>query len=315
MKSIINMKTPFICTILLVSLCIASVGCKKLANGSGSGDGGNNGGNNGGTVGKYTNPNTTSVICDYDVSDTAYTNHGWTKTFEDDFTGDLSKWNLIKGGLIMEEQCYEPANVQIAGGAVQIAAKKETVSGPKTVGNDTMQNFNYTSGWMVSKSTFVANSSTPKVRIVARIKMASGYGLTSLFYGFGGGAWPTTGEIDFAETQGDNTKVYATDYAYGSSANSNVVSGGILYNPVTEDLSSCYHLYVMEWTQNSLNSYIDGKLVETKTKGGYVSSLFGKPQYLTFSLPIGGLYYSQLKTANIQGGTMSIDYVKVFTSN
>ncbi|HJP64360.1 MAG TPA: glycoside hydrolase family 16 protein [Mucilaginibacter sp.] len=307
------MKTFFTWSILISSLCIATVGCKKLGNGSGNG--GNDGGNDGGgTVKQYTNPNTTTVICDYDVSDTAYTNHGWTKTFQDDFN-DLSNWGSIKGGLIMEAQCYEPENVQVSNGVMAITAKRQTVTGPKSVGNDTTASFDFTSGWVVSKQKFGASSSTPKMRIVARIKMASGYGLTSMFYGFGNGAWPTAGEINFAETQGDNTKVYATDYSFGPSANKNVVSGGILYNPVTADLSSCYHLYVMEWTQTSLNSYIDGKLVETKTKGGSIGNLFGKPEYLSFSLPIGGLYYSQLKTANVQGGTLYVDYVKVFTSN
>jgi hypothetical protein len=71
----------------------------------------------------------------------------------------------------------------------------------------------------------------------------------------------------------------------------------------------------MEWTQNSLNSYLDGKLVESKTSGGYITNLFGKSHHLSLSLPIGGIYYSVLNTANVQGGTLYVDYVKVFTSN
>jgi len=309
-----NMKTTFTYSLLIGSLCVvAAVGCKKLNNGTGSGDD-TGGGGTGGTISKYTNPVTTAVTCDYDVSDTAYTNHGWTKTFDDGFN-DLSNWKTVQGGMIKEVQCYEPDNVQVSNGVMSITAKKQTVTGPKTVGNDTTQSFDFTSGWLISKNTFAASSATPKIRIVARLKVASGYGLTNLFYSFGGGVWPTTGEINFLQTQGDNCKVYSTDYSYGPSANKNVVSGGILYNPTTADLSACYHVYVMEWTQNSLNSYVDGKLVETKTKGGAIADLFGHQQYLSFSLPVGGLYYSNLNTANIQGGTLYVDYVKVFTSN
>ena len=299
--------TPFLSGILLVA---ALSGCSKMSDTKSTGNTGNTG-----TTSKYTNPNTATAVCDYDTGDTSLTNHGWTKAYDEEFSTDLSNWVVLTGGMIKESECYEPANVVVANGTLQITAKQQSVTGPKTVGNDTTANFNYTSGWLYTKQAFAANSSTPKVRIVARIKMAPGYGLTNLYWAFGQGQWPTGGEIDMAEVQGDNPKIYATDYAYGSIANDNFVSGGLLYNPTTEDLTACYHVYTMEWTQNSLNSYIDGKLVEAKTGGGHISDLFGKPQYISFSLPIGGLYYSQLNLANIQGGTMYVDYVKVFTSN
>jgi beta-glucanase (GH16 family) len=261
-----------------------------------------------------TNPITTAVVCDYDSSDTSLTNHGWTKAFDDEFTGDLSNWSPITGGVQQELECNEPANAQIVNGALQITAKQQTVTGPTTVGSTTTQSFNYTSGWLISNASFSANSSTPKVRIVARMKVASGYGLSSLFYGFGGN-WPTNGEIDYVGVQGDNTKEYATTYDYGTQVNQNSVSGALLFNPTTEDLSACYHVYTMEWTQNALNSYLDGKLVEAKTAGGAIPDLFGKTHFLALSLPIGGIYYSALNTANIKVGTLYVDYVKVFTSN
>jgi beta-glucanase (GH16 family) len=310
-------KNTNLVTLLIIAVPLVLAGCKKF-NGNGDSKSNGNGNNgNGGTTntGKYTNPNTATAVCDADMVDTALTNHGWTKTFDEEFSGSLSGWQVMHGGMYKELECNDPSNVQIVNGVLQITAKKGAITGPKTVGSDTSANFDYSSGWLVCNTPFVANSSTPKVRVVARIKMASGYGLTNLFYSYGSGVWPTAGEIDFAETQGDNTKVYATDYAYGPSKNVNNVSGGLLYNPTTEDLSACYHVYTMEWTQNSLNSYLDGKLVEAKTSGGYIPSLFGKPQYLSLSLPIGGLYYSNINTANIQGGTLYVDWVKVFTSN
>ena len=308
------MKTSTLYAVALSIFCAIALGsCKKLSDSTSSGNKNNGGGT--GPVSNYTNPNTTSVTCDYDVSDTVLTNHGWTKVFEDNFDNGLGNWTALHGGMLKELECNEPGNVQVANGVMSITARKESVNGPKTVGNDTTASFDYTSGWLVCNKSFGPSASTPKMRIVARLKMASGYGLTSLFYGYGNGQWPTAGEIDFAETQGDNVKSYATDYSYGTKPDVNLVSGSILYNPVTEDLSACYHVYTMEWTKNSLTSYLDGHLVETKTGGGYVSSLFGNPQFLSFSLPIGGLYYNNLNTANISGGTMYVDYVKVYTSN
>jgi beta-glucanase (GH16 family) len=259
---------------------------------------------------------TATASCDYDVSDTAYTNHGWTKAFDDEFT-DLSNWYAVTGGVKTELECNEPANAQIVNGALTITAKQESVTGPKLVGNDTTQSFSYTSAWLISNATFSANATTPKVRIVARLKTASGYGISSVFSAFGVGGsndWPMNGEIDMMENQGYDPKTYAVDYLYGTTAGKSLVTDGLIFNPVTEDLSACYHVYVMEWTQNSLKTYIDGNLVET-TNGTYVPNLFGKAMYLSLSAPIGGLYYRNLVTANVQGGTMSVDYVKVFTSN
>ena len=308
-KENVHMKinTPKIILIGTVLLAGLSA-CKKV-------DNNNTSGSNTNTKTRNVNPNTATAICDYDKGDTALTNHGWTRSFNEEFNGALSNWNIVHGGLTQELQCYEPGNVAVNNGVLQINAKQENVNGPKTVGNDTSQAFNYTSGWVYSQQTFAANSSTAKVRIVARVKVASGYGLTSLVWGFGDGEWPLGGEIDVAEVQGDNPKAYSTDYAYGLLPHLNAVNNAFLLNPTTEDLSECYHVFVLEWSKNTLTSYIDGSLVETKTVGDHIPDLFGKPQHISFSLPVGGLYYPTLNPANIKTGTLSVDYVKVFTSN
>ncbi|MDO3626266.1 glycoside hydrolase family 16 protein [Mucilaginibacter sp. BT774] len=284
-------------------------GCGK----SGSGKTGNN--NTGPVSAAKINPQTTTTTCDFDVSDTTLTNHGWTKAFDDEFTGDLSNWTALTGGMRGALQCSEPANVQIVNGVLQLTAKRDTVTGPKTVNNDTTATFNFTSGWLTSKQSFSANSTTPKVRLVARIKVATGFGVTSWFWTYGNGAWPTTGEIDCVEAQGNTTKMYSTDYAFGTTPGKSLVSGSLLYNPTSGDLATCYHVYTMEWTQNSLKSYLDGNLVETKTTGGFISNLFGTSQSVSLALPVGGWFYDKtLKPTDIQCGTMYVDYVKVFTS-
>jgi beta-glucanase (GH16 family) len=261
------------------------------------------------------NPKIATTVCNYDLDETTLTSNGWTKTFDDEFNGDLSNWFAYTGGVQNEEELNQPANAVIANGVLQLTAKQETVTGPTTEAGPTpTKSFNYTSASIVSNQTFVANATTPKVRIVARVKMASGYGLTSLFYSYGASPWPTNGQINFFQVAGSDLGEYSTNYFYGTSAGQNLVNGGILYTHSDADLSACWHVFMTEWTQNSINYYLDGQLVETKTAGGYVPSLFGKPQNLSLSLPIGGLYYSNFVPANIQVGSMSIDYVKVFTS-
>jgi len=154
-----------------------------------------------------TNPTTSSTICNFEFSDTTLTNKGWTKVFDDEFTGDLSNWYPYTGGVTNELACNEPANAAIINGELQLSAKKETVTGPTTVGSTTQQSFNYTSASIVSNQAFSANPSTPKVRIVARIQVASGYGLTSIFNSYGQN-WPTNGQINFLQVEGDDTHEY-----------------------------------------------------------------------------------------------------------
>ncbi len=259
------------------------------------------------------NPKTAATVCDYDFDETTLTNSGWTKSFDDEFTGDLSKWFAYTGGVQNELQCFEPANAVVANGVLQITAKKETVSGPTTIGSSSNSTFNYTSGSIVSGLTFGPNATTPKLRIVARVKIASGYGLTSLFDSYGTN-WPTNGQINYFQVEGNDVKRYETNYFYGTQTNQNLVNNGILYNPADQDLSTCWHVFMTEWTQNSLNYYLDGQLVESKTAGGYVGGMFGKAQNLSLSLLIGGSYYADFVPANIQTSTMYVDYVKVFTS-
>lgn len=254
------------------------------------------------TTSTNVNPVIAATVCDYDFDETSLTSSGWTKTFDDEFTGDLSNWYAFTGGVTNELEYNQPANAQVVGGVLQISAKQESVSG-----------YNYTSASIVTNSTISANSTTPKVRVVARVKVASGYGLVSVFDSYGAAPWPTNGQINYFQVEGNDTKQYETNYFYGSQASQNQVNNGFYKDPADEDLSTCWHVFMTEWTQNSLNYYLDGKLVESKT-GGYVPSLFGKSQNIALSLPIGGLYYENLVPANIQTGTMYVDYVKVFTS-
>jgi len=301
------MKTSTVAALFLTWLCFAGLGsCKKPAALKPDTTTTNNK--------PPTNPKTAVTTCDYDFSETDFTNSGWTKIFDDEFTGDLSNWYAFTGGVQNEQQCFEPANVQIVNGALQISAKQETVTGPATINSTTQKTFNYTSGSIVSNLTFSASSSAPKMRIVARIKVASGYGLVSIFDSYGIN-WPTNGQINFLQVEGNDTKEYETNYFFGNTPGQNIVNNSILFNPADQDLSTCWHVFMTEWTKTSLNYYLDGQLVEQKTAGGEVPSLFGKEENLALSLPIGGLYYDDFVPANIQTGTMYVDYIKVFTSN
>ena len=94
----------------------------------------------------------------------------------------------------------------------------------------------------------------------------------------------------------------------------NLVRGAEGYVTTDVSLQSCYHIYEVIWSQNSLQFYFDGQLVKTNT-GSYVSSLFGKQERITLNLAVGGLFFSNLDPSQIQTGTMYVDWVKVYQSN
>lgn len=260
-----------------------------------------------------TTPPPSPTICDYNFDETALLNSGWTKTFEDDFSTDLSKWNVWTGGAYNNElQHYQAPNLQLVNGSLVITAKKETVTGQTTQSDATQKTFNYTSGRIECKTAVSANATTPKVRMVARIKLAAGYGMWPAFWSYGD-PWPTQGEIDFVEARGQEPTKYQTNYFYGKTANRNLVRGQEGYITADANLTACYHVYEMEWAQNSLTSYLDGKVVETKS-GGYIPSLFGKNERITLNLAVGGDFFTNLDPLKINPGTMYVDYVKVFTS-
>jgi beta-glucanase (GH16 family) len=255
------------------------------------------------------------AICDFQLDETTLTSTGWTKVFEDNFTTDLSKWNIWTGGAFNNElQYYQAANLQVLNGNLVITTKKENVTGATTPYDQTPKTFNYTSGRIECKSIVSANVNTPKVRMMARIKLPAGYGMWPAFWSYGNN-WPTQGEIDVLEARGQEPTKYQTNYFYGTTANNNLVRNAAGYITANQDLTTCYHVYEMIWEQSKLTSYLDGAVVEVKTAGSYIPDLFGKQENIVLNVAVGGAFFSRLDPSQIQPGTMYVDWVKVFTSN
>src|SRR5262245_23390354 len=183
----------------------------------------------------------THGVCDYDINETAILGTGWTKTFEDNFSSGLNSWNIWNGGAFNNElQLYQSSNLSLINGNLVIAARKETVTGSTTPFDQTQKTFGYTSARIESASLFSASSSSPVVRIMARIKVPAGYGMWPAFWSYGD-PWPTMGEIDILEARGQEDLKYQTNYFYGKVANRNLVRGAEGFVTTDVSLQSCYH--------------------------------------------------------------------------
>jgi beta-glucanase (GH16 family) len=255
----------------------------------------------------------TTGICDYTFNESALPS-SYTKIFEDNFDADFSKWNIWTGGAFNNElQYYQAANMQLLNGNLVITAKKETVTGVATPFDVKRKTFNYTSGRIECKTNISASATNPKVRIVARIKLASGYGMWPAYWSYGD-PWPTQGEIDYVEARGQEPFNYQTNYFYGKARNRNLVTNQVGFITSNVSLTGCYHVYEMIWSQNSLTSIFDGNIVETKT-GSYVPNLFGKTERVVLNLAVGGDFFSNFDPSQIVTGSMYVDFVKIFRSN
>jgi beta-glucanase (GH16 family) len=261
-------------------------------------------------------------ICDYDQGDSLILAKGYTKVFGEEFSTDLSKWQVWNSGAYNNElQLYKPANLTLVDGKLVITAKKETVTGATDPDNSTRKTFKYTSGRLESNTYFSANTTNPKIRFSARIKLPPGYGMWPAFWTYGED-WPTNGEIDIMEAQGQQPKVYTTDYWYGATFEEpediTALDGAVITSSV--DLTTCYHVYESIWQKDTLQFLLDGKVVNTKFKndttggGGFIPAMFGKLQRIALNAAVGGDNFSNLDPSKIKVGTTYVDWVRVYTS-
>ncbi|HEU4903622.1 MAG TPA: glycoside hydrolase family 16 protein [Flavisolibacter sp.] len=252
-------------------------------------------------------------VCDYNLDESILSSNGWSKVFEDEFSASLGSWNIWNGGAYNNElQLYQAGNLLVNSGVLTIKAIKETVSGPTLPSDPTLKSFDFTSGRIESKANFSASTSTPKVRMSARIKLPTGYGMWPAFWSYGD-PWPTHGEIDIMEARGNEPYQYQTAYWYGRRSGVNQASGTEGYITSSVNLADCWHVYEVVWEKNSLTYYLDGKAVDVKT-GGLIPNFFRKTQRVVLNLAVGGGFFGNPDPSTIQTGSMQIDWVKVFTA-
>ena len=242
--------------------------------------------------------------------------------FSDEFLGpagspvDPSKWTGETGGWGWgnnELQYYRNSteNVYHDGlGSLVIEAKKEQ---PPLLLNCWYGPCGYTSARLISKQKFERKYG----RFEARIKIPHGNGLWPAFWLLGNDiddvSWPQCGEIDIMENIGrEPTLVHGTMHGPGYSG-----AGGVGSSFSFGDqrrISDDYHVFAIEWSENSISWYVDGNLYQTKTPADLPRGtkwVHDHPFFIILNVAVGGGWPGSPDETTVFPQKMLVDYVRV----
>lgn len=215
--------------------------------------------------------------------------------FFDDFTADeldRTKWNVEITGNVHnnEQQAYIDSSETIflqqglehANGVlvIQPRFRKGYVTPQGNV-------FDFVSGRINTREKFEITHGS----VSARIQLPAGEGLWPAFWLLGShGHWPDCGEFDIMEYVGETDWTSAAVHGPGYSGETPLVNKKY-FQPHAD--ATCWHVYSLEWTPNSLIFKIDEELVYRVTRpsvehlGRWV---FDDKKFIIINFALGGVY-------------------------
>jgi beta-glucanase (GH16 family) len=225
----------------------------------------------------------------------------WQLVWSDEFNGggvDGSKWNVDVGnpGVNHEQEYYQASNATVSGGTLVITARQQSVGGQP-----------YTSAKLNTSGKF----SIQYGRIEARIQLPMVQGTWPAFWmlgtNIGSVGWPNCGEIDIMEHVNTTNTILGTMHWNGG-------NGHVQYGNSTTTSPGSFHVYAVEWDNQSIRWYVDNTLYSTGNIANNINNTgaFQLPFYIILNLAIGG----DLPGNTIDNGSlptnMLVDYVRVY---
>ncbi|QEC68512.1 family 16 glycosylhydrolase [Panacibacter ginsenosidivorans] len=236
---------------------------------------------------------------------------GYTLTWSDEFNGNSinsADWTFEQGNnngwgnAELENYTNRTQNAFVSSGNLVIEARKETY-----------QTSDYTSARMITKNKKIFTYG----RVDIRAKLPKGKGVWPALWMLGNNIdavnWPACGEIDIMELLGQEpNKMYGTlhwgaDYTvHQSKGNNYVLSSG--------SFDEQFHVYSMEWKQDTIKLYVDDVQYLTVTKTDLTGSdyPFNKDFFFIFNIAVGGNWPGSPDSNTSFPQRMVVDYVRVF---
>ncbi len=216
--------------------------------------------------------------------------------FFDDFSGsqlDRTKWNVQGPDFWVnnEQQIYVDTSATVFtvkgedAGGVDDALVLKALYTPDFL-NYRDHDFDFISGRINTRDKVMFTYGTA----AARMKLPAGAGYWPAFWALGAGDWPTTGEIDIMEYVGETDWIGVALHGPGYSGETPLVNK--YFFPEGEDVTD-WHVYSVDWSPESLNFKVDGRLIYRVTKTmveNYGKWSYDNPKYLILNLALGGAY-------------------------
>jgi beta-glucanase (GH16 family) len=212
----------------------------------------------------------------------------WNLVFDSEFNGsslDTTEWSAVSGigNNTYEQECYDPAQVSVTGGALDLTAiaKEETCGGvtqPYASGKvRTYGKFSFTYGYMEARIWLPGSGSIsdwPAFWAVAQ-----------------SGNWPTDGEIDVLEGLGGQACAHFIN-AQGKPGfcSTGTFTGG-------------WHTFAADWEPGSITFYYDGIAIWSDTSG-----ITSAPMFLILQLALSTV----ITSPDTVPATMQVAYVRVW---
>src|SRR6185369_1001408 len=230
--------------------------------------------------------------------------------WSDEFNGttiNTANWGFDLGGggwgnNELENYTNRSVNARIENGNLVIEARRENFGGSA-----------YTSARMKTqgKQSFGINT-----WVEARINAPEGQGIWPAFWMLGNSistvGWPSCGEIDIMEIQGQNPlRNFGT--IHWADANGQHVSFGGIFNSSTS-LTAGFHTYAISRTSTSIKWYVDRvQYAEANISGGINStSEFQSPFFILLNVAVGGNFVGSPDGTTVFPQQMQVDWVRVW---